>query len=329
MCGFLEHAFAESECFSQRRLSASHLTVLWVSMLVVGALGIDVNPVGAQQDSSASSTSETAHRFSTLSEMPNLHDDQLVAWCIVPFDAAKRGPVARAEMVRRLGMSRVAYDWRDEHVVQFEDEILAYREQEIEFFAFWSWHPAIEPLIQKYGIKPQIWSIMPNPDAPDQETKVKLAAEQMLPLVDKTRELGLQLGLYNHGGWNGEPANMAAVCRYLREHHDGAHVGVVYNFHHGHAHAANFAEHWEAMRDLVICLNLDGMLDPNEVDVNDQRQKIVPIGSGKFEREMMQVVRESGYSGPIGILDHRDDLDSEVALKANLDGLHQVIGEEK
>ncbi len=43
----------------------------------------------------------------------------LVAWCIVPFDANKRGPAERAEMVKRLGLSRVAYDWRDEHVATF------------------------------------------------------------------------------------------------------------------------------------------------------------------------------------------------------------------
>ena len=32
--------------------------------------------------------------------------DNLVAWCIVPFDARKRSPAERAEMVRRLGLRR-------------------------------------------------------------------------------------------------------------------------------------------------------------------------------------------------------------------------------
>ena len=31
--------------------------------------------------------------------------DQLVAWCIVPFDGKKRGPVERAEMLARIGQS--------------------------------------------------------------------------------------------------------------------------------------------------------------------------------------------------------------------------------
>ena len=54
----------------------------------------------------------------------NFAKDQLVAWCIVPFDAAKRGPLARAEMLKRLGLKRVAYDWREQHVKEFEEEIL-------------------------------------------------------------------------------------------------------------------------------------------------------------------------------------------------------------
>ena len=61
--------------------------------------------------------------------------DNLVAWCIVPFDASKRTPQQRSEMVRDLGLSRVAYDWRSEHVPSFEDEILQYKKHGIEFFA--------------------------------------------------------------------------------------------------------------------------------------------------------------------------------------------------
>ncbi|MDG2213510.1 MAG: hypothetical protein P8M70_06760, partial [Verrucomicrobiota bacterium] len=42
----------------------------------------------------------------------NFAKDKLVAWCIVPFDAKKRGPAQRARMLKRLGLKRVAYDWR-------------------------------------------------------------------------------------------------------------------------------------------------------------------------------------------------------------------------
>ena len=53
--------------------------------------------------------------------------DKLVAWCIVPFDAKKRKPAERVEMLKELGLKRVAYDWRAEHVVEFEEEILQYK----------------------------------------------------------------------------------------------------------------------------------------------------------------------------------------------------------
>ena len=44
----------------------------------------------------------------------------LVAWCIVPFDARNRGPEERAEMLQRLGIKRLAYDWRAEHIPTFD-----------------------------------------------------------------------------------------------------------------------------------------------------------------------------------------------------------------
>ena len=56
----------------------------------------------------------------------NFAKDKLVAWCIVPFDAKQRGPAARAAMLKKLGLKRVAYDWRTQHVKEFEEDILQY-----------------------------------------------------------------------------------------------------------------------------------------------------------------------------------------------------------
>ena len=247
--------------------------------------------------------------------------DNLVAWCIVPFDAKRRGPAERAEMVRRLGLSKIAYDWRSEHVPTFEEEILAYQKHGIEFFAFWSWHDAIGPLIQKYGIKPQIWQTSPSPKTEgSREEMIEAAATELLPLVETTRALGLKLGLYNHGGWGGEPENLVAVCEYLRKQHGAAHVGIVYNLHHGHGHIGDFAKSLARMQPYLLCLNLNGMADASDA----QRQKILPIGSGKHDRRMLLIVLDSGYSGPIGILDHRPELDAEESLRQNLAGLEQM-----
>jgi sugar phosphate isomerase/epimerase len=251
--------------------------------------------------------------------------DNLVAWCIVPFDANKRGPAARAEMLVRLGLKHVAYDWRAEHVATFEEEILQYKKHGLNYFAFWSWHEAMEPLIKKYGIKPQIWSTAPSPNADSQQNRVKAAVEAVLPLVEKTRSLGCRFGLYNHGGWGGLPENLVAVCQYLREHHQADHVGIVYNFHHGHEHMADFGDKLPAMKPYLMCLNINGMDDA--ATVASGSNKILPVGSGKHELTMLKIVKSSGYTGPIGVLDHRSNLDTEKSLRQNLDGLRKLVSE--
>lgn len=248
----------------------------------------------------------------------NFNRDRLVAWCIVPFDAAQRGPEARSAMVRGLGLSRVAYDWRDNHVPTFEEEILQYKNHDIDFFAFWGWHDSFEPLIKKHGIHPQIWMMFGSPEGATEEEKVAAAAKGLLPLVEKTRKHDLKLALYNHGGWSGEPANMVAVCEYLRKHHDADHVGIAYNLHHGHEHIGDFAQQLKLLQPYLLCLNLNGMND-------NAMPKILPIGQGKHDVEMIAEILRSGYAGPIGILDHRPELDSEESLRLNLTGLKAVL----
>src|SRR5687768_5938683 len=51
--------------------------------------------------------------------------DNLVAWCIVPFDSQKRSPEQRSAMLEKLGLKRLAYDWRAEHIPMFDAEIAA------------------------------------------------------------------------------------------------------------------------------------------------------------------------------------------------------------
>src|ERR1051326_4081917 len=58
--------------------------------------------------------------------------DNLVAWCIVPFDSKKRGPVERVEMLKRLGFRRYAYDWRAEHLPTFDTEVAELQKHKIE-----------------------------------------------------------------------------------------------------------------------------------------------------------------------------------------------------
>jgi hypothetical protein len=246
-----------------------------------------------------------------------LAKENLVAWCIVPFDAEKRGPAERAEMLVRLGLRKCAYDWRQEHVATFEEEILQYKKHGIEFFAFWGAHDEAFALFEKHRLRPQIWRTAPSPNGDTRADRIEAAGEAMLPLVERTRKLGSKLGLYNHGGWGGEPANLVSVCEWLRSNHDAPHVGIVYNLHHGHDHIDDFAEVLELMRPYLICLNLNGMN-------SGARPKILPVGRGEHDRVMLEVIRRSGYAGPVGIIDHRTELDAEKSLKESLEGLERL-----
>ena len=244
----------------------------------------------------------------------------LVAWCIVPFDSEKRSPEARAAMVARMGLTKIAYDWREEHVGEFEREILAYQKNGIELFAFWSTHDAAFDLFRKYGLHPQIWIIPPQGEGATAEAQVRDAAAKLLPVVERTRAAGCPLGLYNHGGWSGEPENMTALCLYLRNHHAANHVGLVYNFHHGHAHLHRLPQALAAMKPYLLCVNLNGM-DP---DGEAKGRKILPLGTGAADVTVLRTLRASGYGGPVGLLNHTKE-DAEGRLLDNWDGLNWLL----
>lgn len=245
--------------------------------------------------------------------------ENLVAWCIVPFDAAKRNPEQRVQMLRELGLSACAYDWREEHVPTFEREILAYQAGEIRFFAFWAWHDQAAELFRRYELRPQFWVMLSDPGEMPAAERVARAADGLMDLARRTQELGAALSLYNHGGWAGQPETLIAVCRELHNRGFG-HVGIAYNFHHAHDRIADWPKIFPQLKPWLHCLNINGM--------NDGAQpKILAVGSGQHERAMLRVVLEHDYQGPIGVLDHLETVDSQVALQANLTGLAQIVEE--
>jgi hypothetical protein len=261
------------------------------------------------------------HRKAVAADAPRpavFARENLVAWCIVPFDARRRGPVERAEMLQRLGITRFAYDWRAEHVPTFEQEFLELQRRGIELFAFWDEHPAAFPLFQQHGLTPQIWKTCPSPQEPGGRSPVAAAADQLQPLVDRARQLGCRLGLYNHGGWGGEPRHLVAVCEHLRSRGENEHVGIVYNLHHGHEHLPDFAESLALMQPYLLCLNLNGMNTRPE-------PKILPIGDGEHDPQILETILASGYRGPIGLIGHRAELDAEECLLQNLRGLERLL----
>ncbi len=271
-----------------------------------------------------------AGTVSLFAEIPaNFEKDNLVAWCVAHrWDTADRSPAERAAMLADLGVGRLAYNWTKEDGLQFEDEILQCQKHGIEYFAFWNENEEAFKLFEKYGLRPQIWKISPSPKVGSQEEKVAAAAKRMMPFAKRAKELGSQFGLYNHLNWGGHPENLVAVCRELhRLGYDN--VGIVYNFHHSHEEMDRFPEYLHLMKPYLLCLNLNGMAEKDTLIKGSLENKILPIGSGIYEEAMIQAVLDSGYEGPIGIIDHLPTQDAKKSLRDNLSGLESILTERK
>ncbi len=252
--------------------------------------------------------------------------DNLVAWCIVPFDAKKRSPEDRADMLKRLGFKRYAYDWRAEHLPTFEREIEALKKNGIELTAVWfpgSLNKEAQTLLdalKKHGIKTSLWvsmnggAVSVTPD--EQKKRVEQHAAALKPTAEAAAKIGCTVGLYNHGGWFGEPENQLAIIDALKM----PNVGIVYNLHHGHDHLGRFPELLKKIKPHLLALNLNGMIDKGD----QKGKKILPLGQGDLDHSLLKTIRASGWNGPIGILGHTND-DAEQRLKDNLDGLDWLL----
>ena len=53
-------------------------------------------------------------------------------------------------------------------------------------------------------------------------------------------------------------------------------------------------------------------------------QKIIPIGQSDIDLDLLRAIRDSGWRGPIGILNHTDE-DAEARLLDNLEGLDWLV----
>ncbi len=167
-------------------------------------------------------------------------------------------------------------------------------------------------VIEKHKVTPQLWVMFPDPPATNQAAKVEAAAKSIRPVAETADKLGCKLALYNHGGWPGEPENQIAVIEALKL----KNVGIVYNQHHGHDHLDKFPELLKKMQPYLLALNLNGMVKDGE----KAGKKILPLGTGDNDMALLKIIRDSGYSGPIGILGHTQD-DAAARLADNLDGL--------
>lgn len=252
----------------------------------------------------------------------------LMAWCIVPFDAKKRGPEERAAMMEKVGFKHFAYDYRAEHIPQFEAEIAACRKHGVSLDAWW--FPTVMndearlilDVLKRNHVKAQLWVTgggNPTRTPEEQRARVEAETKRIRAIAEAAAPIGCTVALYNHGAWFGEPENQIQIIERLRQ-QGVTNVGIVYNHHHGHDHIDRFAALLQAMKPHLLALNLNGMTR----DGDRNGKKILPLGQGDLDVALLKVIHNSGWRGPIGILNHTDE-DAEVRLRDNLDGLDWLL----
>ncbi|MDO4557379.1 MAG: TIM barrel protein [Planctomycetia bacterium] len=253
--------------------------------------------------------------------------ENLAAWCIVPFDSQKRTPQQRAEMLEGLGLTKEVYDWRDNHIPEFDDELNQLTKRNIELTGFWlvcgldpaneHYSKLIVEFLQRRNVRGcQLWVLVGGFEGiTDEDERIEKIATGIAWLADEMKKIDGSVLLYNHGGWFGEPENMIRII----EASNRRNVGITYNFHHAHHRIADFEPMLRNMLPYLRNLSLNGM----DVDGAAKGRMILPIGTGECDRDLLRMVCDSGYEGMISILCHVD-ADAEQILRGNMEGLEKI-----
>jgi sugar phosphate isomerase/epimerase len=267
--------------------------------------------------------------------------DNLAAWCVVPFDARKRSPEERAEMLARLGFRYFAYDWREKDIPTFDAEIEALHHHGVRLLAWWFPFDAEDPqakatleVFRRHDVHPQLWVALAPiglprtpeelsrlPKTPEeQQDLVRRSSERIAALVRLADPYGCRVELYNHNGWFGMVDNELAVIERLGR-AGVENVGLVYNFSHArdamHDDSRDFPRLWARMKGHVAVVNVTGL--------HWEAQEVYP-SQGDSELEMMRVIVASGWHGPVGLIAEKGG-DAEMTLRNYLTGLDWLAAE--
>lgn len=253
-------------------------------------------------------------------------DSNLLPWCIVPYDSQQRTPEQRIEMLKKMGMKQYAYDWREKNIPTFEREIDLAQQYNIKIEAVWMWignetdkigelskqNEQILSILQHKKLKTTIWVGFNNDFFANLNHDEKLikGVAFLNFFAKKAKAINCKIALYNHGDWFGEPENQIEIIKASKL----TNVGIVYSFHHAHHQVNRFHSMLKNMLPYLVTVNLNGMGDT----------KIMDIGKGKYEKEMIDMLSLSGYKGRIGILGHIEEEDVELVLKRNIAGLRNL-----
>jgi hypothetical protein len=232
------------------------------------------------------------------------------------------------EMLIDLGFDKYAYDWREKHLDEMEEELKLAKDNNIQVFSVWMWinegsdtigqlshlNERIFDILKNSGQRTTIWlSISKNYfEGLNHEQSLKKAADMVSFISNKSNSIGADVALYNHNGWFGEPSNQVEIIKSLPQYN----LTIVYNFHHGHQHIDTFTDIVKTMKPYLSVVNLNGMREGGP--------KILDIGAGDHEKDMVDILINAGFKGPWGILGHIEDEDIKKVLIRNLEGLQSL-----
>lgn len=253
--------------------------------------------------------------------------DNLYAWCIVPYDSVHRSPEQRAAMLKEIGLTSLAWDWRAQHLPILKEEISTLAHDGISLRSVWFWvdggsgktiddaNESILRTLEETKTHTELWVSFPGEyfvSLPDSQ-KTQKAVKTIRYIYERAKAIGCTIALYNHGDWFGEPANQVKIIEALGT----KDVGLIYNFHHAHQQIDQFGDLLRIMKPYLRSVNLNGM--------RKEGPKILPLGEGDRELEMLKKLRASGFTGSLGILGHVEEQDARVVLQKNLEGLKKLL----
>lgn len=228
----------------------------------------------------------------------------------------------------RFRFHKYAYDWRDKHLKDSKNELALIQINGIEILSVWIWlnpkrdsihklsqaNEKMFSIVEELNLKTTFWvglseSYFKNLN--DKES-INLATNLIKSVSEKANSIGCKVALYNHKGWFGDPLNQIKIIKELPEQD----LSIVYNFHHGHKDIDNFTELVPKILPYLSAVNLNGMEKDGE--------KILPIGEGDFEKNMLKTLKNLGFKGPWGILGHVGEKDVNEVLLKNIEGLKQI-----
>lgn len=253
--------------------------------------------------------------------------ENLVAWCIVPYDNKNRTPTERAQMLRELGITQLAWDWRDKHLPTLTEEIHTLQQNDIKLKSVWFWvngtagqtldesNHYILKTLKENNVQTELWLSFNDRffEGLSDADKLKKAVAAVGEINQKARDIGCSVHLYNHGSWFGEPANQVKIIKAL----DVDDIGIVYNFHHARHQIHVFPDLLKLMQPYLTTVNINGMREGGPM--------ILTVGEGNRELEMLKTLKKSGYAGTIGVLCHVEDEDAKVVLRRNIEGLKTLL----